>query len=67
MQKLGNSKKFRPISTSAVFLTLYQPIIELAPNKLKAFADDKFQFDEMMQFFFDRVGNVVGKGENAGN
>ena len=33
---------------------------------LKAFADDNFKVAQMVQFFFDRVENIVGKGENAG-
>ena len=33
----------------------------------KAFADDKFRVAKMMNFVLDRVGNIVGKGENAGN
>ena len=35
-------------------------------SKLKAFADDKFKLAQMMNFVFDRVENIVGKGENAG-
>ena len=35
-------------------------------SKLKAFEDDKIEFDEMVIFFFDRVENIVGKRENAG-
>ena len=35
-------------------------------SKLKAFADDKIKVFEMMIFVFDRVENIVGKGENAG-
>ena len=33
---------------------------------LKAFADDKFSIAKMKISFFDRVENIVGKGENAG-
>ena len=33
--------------------------------KLKAFADKKIKVPKMM-FVFDRVENMVGKGENAG-
>ena len=36
----------------------------LAMSKLKAFADDNFN---MSHFFCDRVENIVGKGENAGD
>ena len=35
-------------------------------SKLKAFADDKTKVLKMMTFVFDRVENIVGKGENAG-
>ena len=35
-------------------------------SKLKAFADDKVKVAKMMIFLFDRVENIVGKGENAG-
>ena len=38
----------------------------LTSTKLKAFADDKFNVDKMKFFIFDRVKNIVGKGENAG-
>ena len=37
----------------------------LDKSKLKAFADDKIEFDEIMIFVFDRVENIVGKGENT--
>ena len=39
-------------------------------SNLKAFADNKIKLAKMMIFFFfvfDRVENIVGKGENAGN
>ena len=35
-------------------------------SKLKAIADDSFNVAQVMQFFFDRRENIVGKGENAG-
>ena len=34
-------------------------------SKLKAFADDKINVTKMAKFVFDRVENMVGKGENA--
>ena len=34
--------------------------------KLKVFADDKIKVAQMMISVFDRVDNIVGKGENAG-
>ena len=38
----------------------------LALTKLKAFAEDKFSIAKMLIPCFDRVENIVGKGENAG-
>ena len=35
-------------------------------TKLRAFAGDKINVAQMMIFVFDRVENIVGKGENAG-
>ena len=35
-------------------------------TKLKAFADNKINVAQMMIPVFDRVENIVGKGENAG-
>ena len=35
-------------------------------TKLKAFADDKLNEAEMITSVFDRKGNIVGKGQNAG-
>ena len=34
-------------------------------HKLKAFADNKFNLYKMMISHFDRVENIMGKGENA--
>ena len=36
-------------------------------SKLKAFADDKIMVTKMFGLDLDRVENIVGKGENAGN
>ena len=36
-------------------------------SKLKAFADDNSNVAKMMNPVSDRVENIVGKGENAGN
>ena len=38
---------------------------KLDVTKLKAFADDKIHVAQMISDF-DRVENIVGKGENAG-
>ena len=46
-------------------LTLYQTTKFLASSKLEAFADDKIYVVKMMISLLDRVGNTVGKGENA--
>ena len=35
-------------------------------SKLKTYADDKIKVLKMMIFVFERVDNIVGKGENAG-
>ena len=35
--------------------------------KFKAFADDKFSAAKIINPVFDRVENIVGIGENAGN
>ena len=35
-------------------------------TKFKAFADDKSNVAKNLIFLFDRVENIVGKGENAG-
>ena len=35
-------------------------------TKLKAFADDNINVAQLMSPVFDRVENIVGKGENAG-
>ena len=35
-------------------------------SKFKASSDDKFGGAEIMGFVFERLANIVGKGENAG-
>ena len=50
-----------------MFSGLTQPndkILDL--TKLKALADDKINVAQMMISVFNRVENLVGKGENAG-
>ena len=37
----------------------------LDQTKLKAFADDTFNVAQMLTFVFDRIDNIVGKGEKA--
>ena len=36
-------------------------------SKLKDFADEKIYVTKKLNFIFGKVGNIVGKGENAGN
>ena len=38
----------------------------IALSKLKAFASNNIIVGQMVQFLFDRIENIVGKGENAG-
>ena len=35
-------------------------------SKLKTFADNEIKVANVMIFVFDRIENIVGKGENAG-
>ena len=39
----------------------------MAYYKLKVLSDDKFNLAKMIISIFDRIENIVGKGENAGN
>ena len=54
-----------PCLTTRAFISYHTTKI-LALTKWKAFADKKFSVAEMMIFVFHRVGNIMGKGENAG-
>ena len=36
-------------------------------SKLKAFADDKINVNEVLKIGLGKVENIVGKGENAGH
>ena len=36
-------------------------------SKLKAFADDKINVNQILKFVLERVKNIVGKGEKAGH
>ena len=38
----------------------------LAMSEFKAFADENFNVAQMGPFYYDRVKNIMGKGENAG-
>ena len=39
----------------------------LALSKLKVFADNNLHRVQLMEFLFNRIENIMGKGENAGN
>ena len=55
-----------PIKLYAMdFLILYHMLEFLALFKFEAFADDKFILAERVKFLFERVENIVEKGENA--
>ena len=36
-------------------------------SKFKAFADDQVCVSKSLKFILERVENIIGKGENAGN
>ena len=38
----------------------------LALSKLKEFADNNLSVAQLVQFYYERVENMVGKGENVG-
>ena len=38
----------------------------LASFKVKVFADENFNVAQIVHFFFDRVENILEKGENVG-
>ena len=57
MDKKHFGKVFNPIPDEKI----------LDWSKLKAFADDKSNVTQNIKFVFHRVGNIVGKKENAGN
>ena len=46
-------------------LTLYQNDRILDRSKFKAFAEDKMNMTENLKIVLERIGNIVGKGENA--
>ena len=54
-------------------MDLYSQFVNSLPNdkildwsKMKAFADDKIDVTDKLKFLLGIVGNIVGKGENAG-
>ena len=54
---------FHPFST--ISLNAFPHVKILDQTKLKAFADDKLNITNMIISVFDRVENIVGKGEIA--
>ena len=55
---------FRRMVVHQYRLTLYDKISD--SSKLKQFADDKINVNEKLKLLLGRVGNFVGKEENAG-
>ena len=53
------------LQTSGLFFTPFPHDKILDQTSLKAFADDKLNVTKMMISVFDRVENIVGKGEIA--
>ena len=74
LKSFANSKSHvkGKFSTVEHFLWMFVTIhslpndIILGMSKFEASADDKFSVTEIMGFVFERVENIVGKGENAG-
>ena len=67
--KPSSSFNFMSKSTRLLALPWLIPLPNdkiLKVNKLKTFADDKFNLAKMTISVFDRVENTVGKGEIAG-
>ena len=64
--QVDTSQNFLPPWNFLYVNSLPEDAIILDRSNLKAFADDKIKVLKMMIFLFDRVENIVGKGENAG-
>ena len=65
---LGRGETLGPKPTNLVLI-----LLNSLPNgkildwsKFKAFADDKIEVMKIIIFVFDRIENIMGKGENAG-
>ena len=58
--------RYEIYSSKRVFNSLANDVF-LDWSKLKAFADDKSYVTEKLKFVLEKVENIVGKGENAGN
>ena len=50
-----------------MLITLYPTVKILALIKLKAFSDDKLNVAKIIIYVFNKVKNIMGKGENADN
>ena len=62
-----NTKKHRNSKyTQGIILTIYQTTKSLDLSEFTAFAGDKFNVTKIVISVFDRVENIVGKGDNAG-
>ena len=64
-KSLGICDKYRPRPVYSVRLNPFPHNKILDQTKLKAFADDKLDITKMIISVFDRVENIVGKGEIA--
>ena len=62
---LSSNNVFRRQRTTAQLQYLPNDKV-LNRSKLKAFADDKINVNEVLKISFGRVENIVGRGENAG-
>ena len=52
--------------SSAICFNLDKSKILSSGNGLKEFTGNNFNVATIVQFFFDWLGNILGKGENAG-
>ena len=66
-------KENKILSKMGKILKITTEFLNTVPNnkildmtKLKAFADDKINVAQIMVSVFDRIENIVGKGENSG-
>ena len=63
---LLNWKRELKIGISGKGLTHYQTIKFSTEPRLNTFGDEKLDTVQMMVSVFDKIENIVGKGENAG-
>ena len=71
--KISDQLKLKALADGRVNmanLIIFQILLPIKKNldwsKSKAFADDKIKLARLIIFVFDRVENIVVKGENAG-